>query len=110
MNINRSFEEMLKSVLIETEDSMKSPVEQYEAAKKKLEKLNVQSPELLFDHIKIGEQRGIVERKIKLFQARLEALRACEEYFELLAEEYSIETSRLNSSISQMEQDLDIQK
>lgn len=106
MNVNRSFEEMLKSILLDTEDTFETTEEKYEKAKKKLEKLNVQSPELLFDHIKIGEQRGVVERKIKLFQARLNALTACEAYFELLAEEYSIETSKLNTTISQLEDDL----
>lgn len=108
MNVNRSFEEMFKSILLDTEEHKGTIEEQYENAKIKLEEINIQSPELLFDHIKIGEQRGIVERKIKLFQARLNALSACEVYFELLAEEYSIETSKLNSSISQLEQDLNI--
>lgn len=110
MDNNRTFEEMLKSVLLETEDYVGSVEEKYQLAKKKLEKLNIQSPELLFDHIKIGEQRGIVERKIKLYQARLNALRACEEYYEYLAEEYAVETSKLNSSISQLEDEMDLKK
>lgn len=103
--------DLIRELLVKEENQReKNNLDRYIDLEKQKEEQAEVTSELLFQNIKLGEERGKYESLLKQYQAKVDALKAAEAYVDILSEQTNDRISEIEREMKKLKEDEEVQK